>query len=168
MIQLDATSEINNDHLCDACLDKVRVLLTKIGGRVTKERIALMRIICNYSGHFSAVDLQTALVAEGIKVSLPTIYRNLPVLVEAGIIRRTSLLEEAASQAATYEHIYGKPHHDHLICVGCGARVEFVYPAIEVLQEAVAREHGYELTGHHLELVGLCPTCRGNGTGERQ
>jgi Fur family ferric uptake transcriptional regulator len=119
-----------------------------------------MRAICNFPGHFSAEDLQQALSKSGKSISLPTIYRNLPVLVEAGIIRRTSLLEEASSQAATYEHIYGKPHHDHLLCVGCGARVEFVYPAIEVLQEAVAREHGFELTGHHLELVGLCPACR--------
>jgi Fur family ferric uptake transcriptional regulator len=167
-MHLENATECQPDHLCDACLDKIRVKLSKSGGRVTKERVALMRSICNYDGHFSAEDLQRTLLESGVKVSLPTVYRNLPVLVEAGIIRRTSLLEEASSQAATYEHIYGKPHHDHLLCVGCGARVEFVYPAIEVLQEAVAREHGYELTGHHLELVGLCPACRGNGAGERR
>jgi len=93
-------------------------------------------------------------------LSLVTVYRNLSLLVEAGIIRRVSVHEDAPSEGAWYEHVWGRSHHDHLVCMQCGRRVEFSYPAIDVLQEAVAREHGFTLERHYLELVGLCPECR--------
>ena len=50
-------------------------------------------------------------------------------------------------------------HHDHLVCSRCGKKVEFSYQAIEILQEAVAREHGFTLESHHFELIGICPDC---------
>ena len=87
------------------------------------------------------------------------VNRTLPLLVEAGIVGR-ACREEEVGGAAVYEHVWGHPHHDHLVCMQCGKTVEFSYPAIEVLQDAVAREHGFELVRHHLELVGLCFDCR--------
>jgi Fe2+ transport system protein FeoA len=59
-----------------------------------------------------------------------------------------------------FERVWGQQHHDHLICMGCEKKVEFSYPAIEVLQDAVAKEHGFALTGHNLELLGFCPSCQ--------
>lgn len=94
----------------------------------------------------------------GHHMALTTVYRNLPMLVAAGIIRRASIYD--AFRANSYEHVWGRAHHDHLVCSGCGTRVEFYYPALEVLQDAVASEHGFVLSNHHLELVGLCPQCR--------
>jgi len=92
-------------------------------------------------------------------MAITTIYRNLPALEKAGIIRRTTISEEEANKAATYEHVWGRPHHDHLVCSQCGNKVEFNYEALEVLQNEVARKYGYKLISHHLELVGLCPAC---------
>ncbi|MDJ0763436.1 MAG: Fur family transcriptional regulator [Myxococcota bacterium] len=146
---------------CGSCELKIKGFARKTGGRITKERISIMQSICNINGHFRAEDVQAALVKDGNHISLPTVYRNLPMLIAAGIIRRTSIYEEVENHASTYEHVFGKPHHDHLLCSRCGKRVEFNYPAIEVLQEAVAQEHGFRLTHHHLELVGECADCLG-------
>jgi Fur family ferric uptake transcriptional regulator len=85
---------------------------------------------------------------------LTTIYRNLPLLIKAGIIRRTSILDEQDSGAHTYETIWQQEHYDHIVCLECGKRVEFSFPAIEVLQDAVAKEHGFELKSLSIQQTG--------------
>lgn len=108
--------------------------------------------------HWTPEELAAKTGEEKRPVAVTTIYRNIPLMVEAGIIRRTDHLRPKAAER--YEHVWGRDHHDHLICSKCGKRVEFSYPAIEVLQEAVAKEHGFTLNRHHLELVGVCPACQ--------
>jgi Fur family ferric uptake transcriptional regulator len=98
-------------------------------------------------------------------MSVATVYRNLPVFCEAGILRRTCL----SSGENLYEVVRGRRDHDHLICSGCGRVVEFVYDAFDVLQRAVAEKHGFLPRSHHLEIIGLCPGCRARGgTGSQE
>jgi len=142
------------------CADKYIIVLREHGGRVTGERLSLLKTICDIAGHFQPAHLQEVLRQQGQKISLTTVYRNLSLLVEARIIRRTSIEEDTKPGGAWYEHIWDHVHHDHLICSRCGKKVEFHYPAIEILQEALAKEHGFILERHHLELVGVCPDCQ--------
>jgi len=135
------------------------MILNGEGGRLTEERRALLRTLCSIDGHFDPEMLEQALLAQGYRVSLATVYRNISMLVRAGIIRRTDVEATAPSGGAQYEHVWGRTHHDHLICSRCGKSVEFRYPAIDVLQEAVAKEHGFKLERHSLELVGVCGDC---------
>jgi Fur family transcriptional regulator, ferric uptake regulator len=148
------------------CVNKLSSLLVSTGGRLTKERLSLLKTVCDIEGHFHPYHVLDLLKAQGYSLSLTTVYRNLVLLVQAGIIRRASIREETAAGGVWYEHIWDHEHHDHLVCSRCGKKVEFTYQAIEVLQEAVAREHGFALEGHHLELTGICPDCRNKtGTG---
>jgi Fur family transcriptional regulator, ferric uptake regulator len=142
------------------CYDKLRIILDNTSGRLTDERRHILRLICDMEGHFRPETLVAMLHEQGHKVSLTTVYRNLSLLVQAGIIRRTDVQETGRLGVTWYEHIWGHQHHDHLVCSSCGRRVEFSYPAIDVLQEAVAREHGFTMERHCLELVGVCPDCR--------
>jgi Fur family ferric uptake transcriptional regulator len=139
-------------------LDRCRSVLRSHGGRWTKEREALLQVIGATESHFTVDDICGKLRTGGLKVAEATVYRNLGLLVQAGIIRRACLAEESGG-GARYEHIWGKEHHDHLVCSSCGRREDFFYPAIDVLQEDVARQFGFVLEGHHLELTGLCPDC---------
>ena len=143
------------------CFDKLEDVLRSHRGRLTEERLVLLKTVCSMKDHFHADHLLKLLKDQGYALSLVTIYRNLALLIEAGIIRRAVVQEDTRSGGAWYEHTWGHEHHDHLVCSRCGTKREFVYPAIEVLQEAVAREHGFTLERHHLELVGICPECRG-------
>lgn len=113
------------------------------------------------AGHWTPEELAGSLRARGEPIATTTVYRNLALLEEAGIIRRAAV--GSSADAAEYEHAWGREHHDHLVCAVCGLRVEFAYPAIEVLQEAVAHDHGFTLRRHTLELVGTCPACREAG-----
>ncbi|MBI5508074.1 MAG: transcriptional repressor [Deltaproteobacteria bacterium] len=137
------------------------------GGRLTGDREALLQVSCMLGAHFTPEDMRRTLAAGGSQMAMTTIYRNLPALTGAGIIRRTTFCEEDDNGAATYEHVWGRPHHDHLLCQRCGKKVEFSYDALEVLQEEVARRHGFRLLSHHLELIGVCLDCaRGGPAGE--
>jgi Fur family ferric uptake transcriptional regulator len=140
------------------CIEHFRDTLQVLGKRLTDERRLLMQTICAIDGHFRPEDVARILLGNGHAISVPTIYRNLPVLIEAGIIRRTDAQDtQGGSQ---YEHIWGHEHHDHLVCVRCRKLIEFQYPAIDALQEVVAREHGFALINHRLELLGVCAECR--------
>lgn len=142
------------------CFDKLASILISNGGRLTRERLSLLRIVCDIEGHFHPYHVLDLLREQGYSLSLTTVYRNLSLLVQAGIIRKTSLSDESGFGGTRYEHVWDHEHHDHLVCSRCGRTIEFTYPAIEVLQEAVAKEHGFTLENHHLELTGICPECR--------
>jgi len=85
------------------------------------------------------------------------VERILGQLVGAGLVREVPF----RGDHVFYEHTYGHPHHDHLVCVSCGKIVEFSSPDIEARQEAVARERGFEPLRHTLRIEGLCAECRG-------
>lgn len=140
------------------CIEHFQETLQGLGKRLTDERRALMRTICSIDGHFRPEDVERMLAEQGYAISLPTVYRNLPVLIEAGIIRRTDAQD--AQAGSQYEHIWGHEHHDHLVCVRCRKVIEFQYPAIDELQEVVAKQHGFALMNHRLELLGVCAGCR--------
>lgn len=141
------------------CFSALSNSLRKSGGRLTTERSRLVHMCCDMEDHWTPEALADSLADRGVPIALTTVYRNIPLMVCVGIIRRTDHLRPRAG-AETYEHIWGREHHDHLVCSRCGLRVEFTYPAIEVLQEAVAREHGFSLERHYLELGGVCAKCR--------
>ena len=54
-------------------------------------------------------------------------------------------------------------HHDHLVCTKCSQVVEFRENEIERLQDEVARNAGFEISSHNLELYGACKQCRTSG-----
>jgi Fur family ferric uptake transcriptional regulator len=127
--------------------------------RVTDERDAIVRAALAREGHFSVEELALDLQARGVDASRATVYRALPLLMEAGIIQPTELSRERR----LYEAAYGKEHHDHLICSRCNTVIEFHFEAFEMLQRDLAAKYGFELTAHFHELIGVCGTCRQAG-----
>jgi Fur family ferric uptake transcriptional regulator len=142
------------------CLAQFQAIIKSMEGRWTVERTQLLDTVCSIDGHFRMDELMELLTRRGAKVSQTTVYRSLPLLERAGVICRPVHLQPGIRESAVYEHIDEATHHDHLVCSRCGKTVEFEYPAIEVLQEAVAQEHGFVLQRHHLELVGVCAECQ--------
>ncbi len=127
------------------------------GLRLTSARRAILSAVLERAGHFPIEDLVTDLRRRGIRGSKATVYRTLPLLTEAGIVQPAVITSETAS----YEAAVGREHHDHLVCRGCGKVVEFEFEAFEILQREIAARHGFALEGHHHQLFGRCPACRG-------
>jgi len=84
------------------------------------------------------------------RISLSTVYRTLKLFEEEGILER----HEFGEGRRRYEEAK-REHHDHLIDLETGNVIEFRNEDIERLQERIARELGFELVGHRLELHGI-------------
>jgi len=129
--------------------------LHKRGLRFTSDRRSIIRAVFDNHNHFSMDDLFVALRLKGQRVSKTTLYRNLPLLVESGLIRRVS----DDSPNSRFEHILGHPHHDHLICLSCGREMEFASNEIEAAQERVCEQYGFQPVRHRLGIWGYCGEC---------
>jgi Fur family ferric uptake transcriptional regulator len=140
----------------DEALARFRRFLADRDLRLTRERAAIVEAVLAMRGHFHIEQLVAELRRRGIRGSKATVYRALPFLTEAGILQPA----DVSSDTRRYEAAFGREHHDHLVCTGCGAIVEFEFEAFEVLQREVAARHGFELEGHLHQLVGKCPECR--------
>ncbi len=123
--------------------------------RLTGARAAIVEAALSRRGHYPLEELIADLKRRGIRGSKATVYRTLPLLVEAGMVQAAVL----AGDARTYETTFGRQHHDHLRCARCGRIVEFEFEAFELLQRDLAQKHGFRLESHHHELVGTCPAC---------
>ncbi len=113
-----------------------------------------MQAALAFRGHFDVDELAARVRSSGI--SKATVYRAMPLLVEAGILQPTVL----SAQKQRYEATFGRAHHDHLVCKCCGEIVEFQFEAFEMLQRELATKHGYRLTSHVHELIGVCAKCQ--------
>ena len=126
--------------------------------RRTPEREQILQEIFEIHGHFDVDELHLRLRDKGSKVSKASIYRALPLFIDCGLVREVDFSEGHWH----YEPIYGHTHHSHLRCLGCGQVVEFEAPALKVLENELARDHGYRIKGHSLQVHGYCRSCQEN------
>ena len=122
--------------------------------RVTKQRKVILEELRKVRSHPTADQVYEMVRQRLPHISLGTVYRNLEILSERGIIQRLDL-------GGTQMRFDGDTSmHYHVRCVSCG-RVDDVpvEPATE-LNDAVRGASDYEIIGHRLELVGLCPKCQ--------
>lgn len=110
--------------------------------------------------HVTAEELHDSLKRKAAGIGIATVHRCLELFAACGLARKLKV----GSGRASYEHDYGHPHHDHLICLDCGKTAEFLDPMIEKLQEKAAEEHGFLVKRHSLEVYGLCEDCRKRGS----
>lgn len=125
------------------------------GMRVTPERMALLEEVYRQHGHIDADEILDGLKATGRKVSRATVYRNLDLLVECGLVQRQRL----GSSRFLYEHVHAGQNHDHLACRRCGRVVEFVSPSIQAMLNEICRAHGFAREGRQLQILAMCEGC---------
>lgn len=122
--------------------------LRKAGLKVTLPRVKILQLLESSSEqHLSAEDVYKLLLEAGEDVGLATVYRVLTQFESAGLVMRHNF----DGGHSVFELDRGD-HHDHMVCTDTGKVVEFHNEEIERLQEQIAEEHGYELTGHSLVL----------------
>lgn len=132
--------------------------------RSTRERHTILEEIMDGDGHFDADEFYTRLKNKGSKVSRATIYNTLDLLVECGLISKYSF----GQSHARYEKAFGRPRHDHLICLECGEITEFVNERLIKLQEDVCKENGFRLQSASLQIFGTCSKCQPNLSNARK
>jgi Fur family ferric uptake transcriptional regulator len=122
--------------------------------RFTEQHRALVQHVFARHEHFDVEQLINELKAAGKQVSRATVYRTLPKLVDAGLLRRIEFGERTI-----YDHDYGYPFHDHLVCEKCNRIIEFQNDKLNELLQAVAGEHQFRAAGRTLVIRGVCAEC---------
>jgi Fur family transcriptional regulator, ferric uptake regulator len=130
--------------------------LRRAGLKITLPRVKILSILENSTlHHLSAEDVYRLLVKAGDDVGLATVYRVLTQFEAAGLVIRHNF----EGNTSVYEVNHGE-HHDHLVCVKCGAIEEFLDDVIEARQLDIARQAGFKMTDHALNIYGLCRQCQ--------
>ena len=120
------------------------------GMKMTGQRRVIARVLSDAIDHPDVEELYRRSAQIDPKISIATVYRTVRLFEEAGLLERLDFGDGRARYEETPDE-----HHDHLIDVKSGKVIEFQNEAIEKLQEQVARELGYKLVGHRLELFAV-------------
>jgi len=124
------------------------------GHPLTNQRRLLLDLLRDAEGHIDAKELYRRASAKDESISPATVYRNLNLFKELGLIDEMRL-----GKIRCYYEIKQSPEHQHLLCRGCGKVIEFQNPHFRKLIEAVRREHGFKVIKAELYLEGYCPEC---------
>ncbi|MBC7832191.1 MAG: transcriptional repressor [Hyphomicrobium sp.] len=131
-------------------LSRIELLCTDQGLRMTGQRRVIARVLSSAKDHPDVEEVYLRANEIDRRISLSTVYRTLKLFEEKGILER----HDFGHKRGRYEEA-SRGHHDHLIDVDSGRVIEFRNEAIEALQERIARELGFKLVGHRLELYGV-------------
>lgn len=131
-------------------------LLEKKGLKFTHERKRIYEEVERLNAHFDADSLYERFKKRGERMARATVYRNLPILLEAGVIQKST----GEGKRDFYERTSTKGHHDHMVCLGCKKIIEFHSDALEKLQENLSKEYKFKLVFHDHRLFGYCQNCQ--------
>lgn len=140
-----------NEDLRDHFIDYVEGK----GLRCTYSRLQFFEEVSGIKEHFDADSLYEILKKKGSRIARDTIYRNLPLLLESGVLQKS-----AGNGHRDFYEVASKGHHDHMVCVQCGKIIEFQCPPIEKLQEEMAKKFNFKLIFHDHRLFGHCRDCQ--------
>lgn len=141
---------------------RVAELLEERGRRLTARQERLVHVFLLAEGHTCPDDLLDALRVDFPGASMSEVKATMRLLTETGVARSFLVGEELI-----YEHEHIDEHHDHMICVKCGAIQEFFDDTIEQRQVRVTERKGFRPFFHRLTIHGLCAECFGATTSFR-
>ena len=153
-------------HMASDAHETVADLLRRDGQRYTTARRGLVRMLLGLTRPATIAELGAIDPAQ----SQSSLYRNLAVLERCGAVHRLSSVD-GVSRFELSEDL--SHHHHHLACERCGRLEDVVLPPpVEATLHRVTAElgdaHGYDVTRHALELLGVCADCRAEPSGGAQ
>jgi Fur family transcriptional regulator, ferric uptake regulator len=125
------------------------------GLKLTLPRRQILDTVFGLHEHFDAEQLYAKLRQVSRDVSLATVYRTIPLLVEAGLIQ----LSLRFSSRDVYEHIYGHQKHIHWVCRECGRVVETRLDSVKPMLEKDAENIMFRMEDISIQIRGLCWQC---------
>ena len=121
---------------------------------ITRQRRAILEELDKLTSHPTADEVFRMVRTRLPHISLGTVYRNLEILSDAGLIRRLRTAGEPMRFDANVAN------HSHIRCLGCGRVDDAEVEPAECFRVSPDAAPGYEITGFVIELMGYCAECR--------
>jgi Fe2+ or Zn2+ uptake regulation protein len=128
--------------------------LRGLGLRITRQRMAVIAALCSAPGTLSHQRLLDAAKPRCPDLGLATVYRTVDLLERYGCVRRVVEADGRDSVAVALA-----PHGHHALCMKCRRVEEFSTCELADTIAGAARETGFLIKEHRLELLGLCRQC---------
>jgi Fe2+ or Zn2+ uptake regulation protein len=139
-------------------LDRFLSAFESAGMRRTRPRRLMAEVFATHAGSesdFSIDQLWHEAQQRKLGLGRATLYRMVEALVQLGVLDRVIFAD------GTHRYrVCGRPHHHHLTCTQCRQIVELPLCLPDGQLAAIARQTGFTIEGHALEVFGTCPTCR--------
>ena len=140
-------------------VESAEVALRGRGFRLTAPRHAVLEAVRGTKTHPTAEEVHRLVIRRAPGVSLGTVYRNLRLFVDAG------LLGELPGPQARFD-ANTRAHH-HFTCLRCGRIADVEAPVAEphsrALSKRVAVRTGLTITHHRIDFFGRCRECQAQG-----
>ncbi|HCP00117.1 MAG: transcriptional repressor [Alphaproteobacteria bacterium] len=136
---MNAASPSRIEHLC-----------SERGLKLTDQRRTIAQVLSDADDHPDVDQVYRRATHLDPRISIATVYRTVRLFEESGILDK----HDFGDGRARYEEVQDD-HHDHLIDVKTGSVIEFFNEEIEALKSKIARDLGYELIDHRLELFAV-------------
>lgn len=129
--------------------------------KMTPQRKEILQIFVdsNEGSHLSAEEVYELLKQKDFDFGLATVYRNLELLNELGILTKV----EFGDGRTRYELSAANPQlhqHHHLICLNCKKIIEFEDDLLDDLENLISKKSGFEIVNHEVKFFGYCSDCR--------
>lgn len=147
---------------------EVREVLRDHGLRYSRPRAVIVGFFSERDRHVSAEDLYLELQRRGQHLSLSTVYLNLNVLSDAGVVREF--------QGADGQKLYDSnvsPHY-HVICKDTGEVIDVPAPTVDgvplgrFLKRTIEAATGWVVDEPQIHLRGRSPTAAGQEAGQEE
>src|SRR5262245_35606531 len=140
-------------------VESAEAALRNRGFRLTAPRRAVLEVVRGITTHPTAEEVHRLVIRRAPRVSLGTVYRNLRLLVEAG------MLGELPGPRARFDANI-RAHH-HFTCLRCGCIADVEAPVAEphsrALSKRVEARTGLMITHHRIDFFGRCRECQLEG-----
>ncbi|WP_240375760.1 peroxide-responsive transcriptional repressor PerR [Bacillus piscicola] len=124
--------------------------------RMTPQRHAILEYLYNSMSHPTADEIYKALEGKFPNMSVATVYNNLRVFKEVGIVKELTYGDASSRfDCVTTDHY-------HVICSECGKIVDFHYPGLNEVEALAKHVTGFQVNSHRMEVYGTCPECNGS------
>jgi Fur family ferric uptake transcriptional regulator len=125
---------------------------------LTTQRRLLLETLREAKGHVDARELYQRAINKDPQISLATVYRNLRLFKELGLVD-----ERRLDDMHCYYEMKRSTEHHHMVCTTCRRVIEFESPLVNKLMDEVQRSTGFDVVRAVVYFEGYCPDCRQQG-----
>lgn len=130
-------------------------LLAQEGVDELDKRFQILESFLKSENHETCREIQATLEKEGVFLGPGFIAETMELLCRFGFAQKLKIDDSPPR----YEHRHLGLHHDHMVCIKCGAILEFRDEALERQQVSLAAAYGFHMLQHKMEIYGICAEC---------